>query len=110
MGNREEIVQALAELGPRGRGQGYPRKLREQIVSYVGVRRAEGISLVAIGAEIGVSWRTFCRWGRPPRSVFRRVEVGAAPKGPTFTVQGPRGIHIDGVDLAALAELLRRIG
>lgn len=110
MAKREEIVRALGELGPRGRGRPYPAELQKKIVRYVDTRRADGVQLKAIGDELGLSWRTLGRWSPGRERGFRRVEVSPTPRTAAFTVHGPHGIHVDGLDLDELAELIRRLG
>lgn len=109
MAKRDEIVRALGKLETRGKGRAYPIDLREKIVAYVGDRRADGAELKAIGDEIGVSWRTLSQWSADARPAFRRVEVARPTPSSTFTVHGPRGVRVDGLDLDELADLLRRL-
>ena len=109
MARREEIVRALGKLEARGQGRAYPVELREKIIAYVRERRADGGGLKAIGDELGVAWRTLAHWGSSTNGAFRRVEVATPPLPATFTVHGPRGVRVDGLDLDELAELLRRL-
>jgi len=110
MAKREEIRQAVEQLGPRGRGRPYPKALRDEITAYVGERRAAGKSIVEIGGELGVSWRTFSRWVEPSRrrKAFRPIQV--VEQRASFVVHGPRGLRIEGLDFDGLAELVRRLG
>lgn len=111
MARREEIVRALEQLGRRGRGRPYPAELQAKIAEYVRARRAGGAALKTISAEIGVSWRMLSRWSSGTASTrrFRRVELSVAPRARAFTVHGPRGVHIEGLELEQLAELLKRL-
>jgi transposase len=111
---REELKRTLSELGPRGAGKRYPKGLLEKLLSYTVARRRQGATLVAIGDEVGMSWKTLARWlgGRKTRARFERVEViepvaaGARP----LVVHGPRGLRIEGLDVGGVAELLRKLG
>jgi len=108
MARREEIMRALGKLETRGKGRAYPVELREKIIEYVRERRAGGGDLKTIGSELGVAWRTLEHWTRAAKGLFRRVEVQAPPCS-TFTVHGPHGVRVDGLDLDELTELLRRL-
>ena len=107
---RDELRNALARLGKRGRGRSYPKPLLEQIVAYVATRRREGATLVAIGEEIGVSWRSLSRWAaaRRPARKFRRVQV-VTPARREVVVRAPHGVCIEGLDIDGLAELVRKL-
>ena len=111
---REELRVELSTLGPRGRGRAYPKGLLEKLLSYTVARRRQGATLVAVGEEVGMSWKTLARWlgGRKPRARFERVEVirpVAAVERP-LVVHGPRGLRVEGLDVAGVAELLRKLG
>jgi|SRR6185369_924568 len=112
---REELKVELSELGPRGRGRPYPKGLLEKLLSYTVARRRQGAKLVEVAAELGMPNHTLSRCVGEKRAAkhFERVEVIAAPAAPTaraLIVHGPRGLRIEGLDIAALAELVRRVG
>jgi transposase len=110
---REELKQTLSTLGPRGRGKPYPKGLLEKLLSYTVARRRQGATLVEIGTEIGISWKTLGRWlsGRKGKPRFQEVAVVAAPAvARSIIVHGPRGLRIEGLDLNGVAELVRRLG
>jgi hypothetical protein len=112
MANGEQIRQAVEQVAGRGRRRRYGSELRVQILAYAVDRKAHGADLETIGAELDVPWRTIARWcavSRKQGRSFRRVEV-VAKTSPGFTVHGPRGVRIDGMDLDAVAELIRRLG
>ena len=108
---REELKKMLLEVGPRGRGRPYPKGLLEQVLSYTVARRRQGAELLAVGAELGISWKTLQRWlgGKRKERQFERVEV-VAPPTHVLTVHGPRGLRIEGLDVDGVAELVRRLG
>jgi transposase len=102
----------LGRLGPRGRGRAYPEAFRVRVIAYVEARRAEGASARDAGAEIGVDWRTLLRWSpRSPPAAFERVVVrdDVPAASPALIMHGPCGIRIEGLDLASVVELLRRL-
>ncbi len=115
---REELKAELSKLGPRGRGRLYPKGLSEKVLSYTVARRRQGATVVEVAAELGLSDKTLARWlGQKRRANrFDRVEVIAAvPPVATsvasaIVVHGPRGLRIEGLELAAVVELLRRVG
>src|SRR5687767_2643013 len=103
---REELKRTLLELGPRGAGKRYLKGLLEKLLSYTVARRRQGATLVAIGEEIGMSWKTLARWlsGRKSRTRFERVEVIEPVRAlaRTLVVHGPRGLRIEGLDVAGV--------
>jgi len=116
MADGEEIRREVERLTKRGRGSRYPSELKERLLAYTVERRRAGITLEAIGAEVGVSWRTLSRWSSEARRTqrkFRRVEVvtpqAAIPRS-LVVVHGPCGTRIEGLDLDGVADLLRKLG
>jgi len=115
---REELKSEVAQLGPRGRGRPYPKGLLEKILSYTVARRRQGAKLVEVAAELGLHDQALSRWLGEKRAAnrFDRVEVIASAQNAattvasTIVVHGPRGLRIEGLELAALAELVRRVG
>jgi hypothetical protein len=114
---REELKAEVAKLGPRGRGRPYPKGLLEKILSYTVARRRQGAKLIEVAAELGLQGQALSRWLGEKRRVnrFDRVEVVAAPSvavpaSSTIVVHGARGLRIEGLELAAVAELVRRVG
>ena len=110
---REELQQALSTLEQRGRGKPYPKGLLEKLLSYTVARRRQGATLMTIGTELGMSWRTLARWlsGRAKSRRFERVEVVVpAPTPRLLVVHGPRGLRIEGLDIDGVAELVRKVG
>jgi hypothetical protein len=112
---REELKQELSKLGPRGRGRPYPKGLLQKLLSYTVARRRQGATIVEVALEVGISFRTLGRWlgERKAAGGFERVEVVAAPRPAASTVivvHGLRGLRIEGLDVAGVAELVRRVG
>ena len=115
---REELKSEVAKLGPRGRGKPYPKGLLEKILSYTVARRRQGAKLVEVAAELGLHDQALSRWLGEKRASkrFDRVDVVAAapvaaPSAPSpIVVYGARGVRIEGLELAAVAELIRRVG
>jgi transposase len=109
---REELKQELSKLGPRGRGRAYPKGLMGKLLSYTVARRRQGAKIVEVATELGMKFHTLSRWlgEKRPTASFERVEVVAPPAPRTLIVHGPRGLRIEGLDLAGVAELVRRVG
>lgn len=109
---RQELQRAIATLGPRGRGRAYPQELLAKLVSYAAERRAQGATLLAIGGEIGISWRSLSRWlGERAASSsggFQPVRV-VQPRASALVVHGPHGIVIEGLDIDGVVELVQRL-
>jgi transposase len=111
---REELKQELSKLGPRGRGRPYPKGLLENLLSYTVARRRQGAKVVEVATELGMKFHTLSRWlgEKRPTKRFDRVDVVTAPATATprtLIVHGPRGLRIEGLDLAGVAELVRRV-
>jgi transposase len=110
---REELQQELSKLSPRGRGRAYPKGLMGKVLSYTVARRRQGAKLVEVAAELGMKSYTLARWlgEKRPAASFERVEVVApAPVAERkLVVHGPRGLRLEGLDVADVAELVRRV-
>ena len=110
----EALRRAFGRLGPRGRGRRYPAELRSRTMAYVGKRRAEGATTKSIEGELGVTWTTLARWSSTDAEpgfahVVVHADAGRKPDGDCLIVYGPAGLRIEGLNLDALAELLRRL-
>jgi hypothetical protein len=85
------------------------------MLSYTVARRRQGATLVAVGGEIGMNWKTLARWlgERKSTARFERVEVSAptpvAALPVPIVVHGPHGVRIEGLDVGGVAELVRRL-
>jgi hypothetical protein len=115
MKNDRELTSLRAELARierRGRGRAYPTALRNRVATYLEARRGEGASFPTIGAELGLCVSTLLRWtkARPSTAAFERVLVVADKAPPSaLVVHGPCGLRIEGLLLADVAELVRRL-
>lgn len=114
---REEIARCRQSgLGP---GQRFSATVVAGVTRFAQKRLAQGVSLGAISAELGLDRGTVQRWTDSRRSVgsraLRRVQIagsvaGPAALGPTVDVgnvlvRTPGGVAIEGVDLAGAARL-----
>jgi transposase len=113
------LQQQVRRLGGVGTGRRYPRALRKALTAHAEARQAEGATLEVIGSELGMSSRTLWYWLRKQPEVKRQararllpvqvVEAQMQQQQGSIVVHGPRGMRIDGLDVATLAELLQRL-
>jgi transposase len=111
---REELQQELSKLSPRGRGRPYPKGLMGKLLSYTVARRRQGARLAEVAVELGMKPYTLARWmgEKRPSASFERVEVVASATptpSRTLIVHGPRGLRVEGLELADVVELVRRV-
>jgi hypothetical protein len=133
----EERIRRFRELSSQligkrpSRGGKYPQELQEEAVGCARVAREQGSSLRALGAQLGISHATLCRWmalekqaergqdlarevvSRPV--AVRRVEIVPGARGRSECSGGlvlvtPQGYRVEGLvvaDVARLLEVLR---
>lgn len=105
---------AVRRLGTRGVGRRYPEELKGEALAYLGDRRREGASIESVAKELGMRERTLTLWAAAPRPTgkapFVPMELVAdgAPI-PTAIVLHAGGLRVEGLDVATLADLLRRL-
>lgn len=109
-----ELRGALARSERRGAGLPYPESLRREAVAYWRERQMQGGSLRQVASELGVSGITLGRWSRREAegtSGFRAIEVvaGAVRRESWPVVHGPRGVRVEGLTVAEIAELFERL-
>lgn len=105
-------ISPIAPRRPPGRGR-VSDNFRREAIDYVLAHR-HARSLEDLAAELGVHRRTLYRWIEevPPRVPLAPVVVvkGEDERRTSPVVVLPGGARIEGLDLAALAELVRRLG
>ena len=112
-----ELRAALAGAERLGAGRPYPEALRQAAVAYYRQRKQQGARTEEIETELGVSGMSLSRWSRrsAERALgFREVEViEAVPEREraerALVVHGPRGVRIEGLTVADIAELIERL-
>lgn len=131
MDGREQATRFRAEIErikATGGKAHFPLALRRAVVTWCQARHAEGQTTPSLCREIGLSSTTLRRWtatlavGAPrepaprepaPSFVALTLPAPRAPVAPRVAaalhVVGPHGLRIEGLDVAALAELLRRL-
>ncbi len=104
--------EAVKRAGRRGAGRRYPVELRRQGAAYLVARRAAGGTVSAVLRELGVRRGMLAGWAKPAgaaaRPRFVPVTVVEGPGG-RVVVHGPHGVRVEGLDVAGVAELLRRL-
>jgi hypothetical protein len=110
-------------LAVRGRGKRFPADLQQQAVAYYQLRIGQGSFLTAVARELGLPPPTLRRWvlDCPPPTVspLRLPLLSELPVPPEPPPQasatkhpvlvGPNGLRVEGLDLAGIADLLRRL-
>ncbi|HYD41622.1 MAG TPA: hypothetical protein VEB43_12410 [Anaeromyxobacter sp.] len=109
-----EFRAVVRRSGPRGAGRRYPREARRMAAEYFRRRRAVGAATSAISRELGVKRHTLAAWvaAEAPGGPARFVPVSVVPDAATparLVVHGPGGVRVEGLDVAGVAELLRRL-
>jgi transposase len=115
----EGFREAVAKLGQRGRTTPYPKKLRDEAVDYARERREQGTTWRLVAGELGIGIDSLTNWARlaerrGAKPEFRQValkqaEVAVSGPGGALVVHGPGGVRVEGLDVAGLAELMRRL-
>jgi transposase-like protein len=109
-----QLREALKTVGRAGAGRPYPPELRRSVVEYHRRRKQEGASVQKVASELGVSGASLVRWSRTEEERgrgFRAIELVAEPvrRGSGAVVHGPRGLRVEGLTMAELAELVERL-
>lgn len=97
---------------PRGRGRRFPAALRQRIVAWLVLRRAQGAECRELALELGMSTTTLQRWltarREPPRHLaLRPVTMLDEPAQRSLTLVGPSGLRLEGLTLADVLALLQ---
>ena len=110
------IRATVEKLGPRGKGRRYPEAVKREVLAYLAERRKVGRGLKTTSAEPGIPERSIKIWSSAPRPSsalrFIPMEVGDAPDvspAAGIVVHAPGSMRIEGLDVASLADLLRRL-
>ena len=88
----------------------YPAALRQAVIAYAGRRRAQKVSRDAVAAELGMSVATLSYWCAPKRARGTLEPVSIVKSEPEHEVVVECGpLRVRGLDVASVAELLRRL-
>lgn len=104
---REAITRSRAGQ-PRWR---CPARLRAEIVEFTQARRREGVSVMKVARELGMSESGLSRWLQKGRARLRPVRVIEEPSGRGHLVLvTPGGYRLEGLSASCAADVLRRLG
>ncbi len=105
-----EFRASVSKLGSRGQGRRYPEALKREAVEYLAERRSVGRGIDTAAAELDVPSNTLRIWAATPRTASTAfVPVKIVGEGSRIVLHGPGGIRVEGLDVATLADLLRRL-
>ena len=109
-----ELRAAVRALGTRGQGRRYPEALKRDVLAYLAERRKVGRGIATVSAEIGIPRKTLKLWAATPRTTAAPAFVSMTvverdDDRRAVVVHAPGGIRIEGLDVAAVADLLRRL-
>jgi hypothetical protein len=129
MDELKKLRRRLAQERAQGHGPGgkrYSKELRRDVSAYLQAERAKGTSPNRMAPALGLSLPTAYEWSSKGKDTsrqkaFRRVSVVARAAGEVdgecrpatpgqIIVTGPGGLQAVGLEVAELAELLRRLG
>jgi hypothetical protein len=103
---------AVRRAGSRGAGRKYPAAVREQGAAYFAARRAAGAPESAVMRELGVRRATLLGWVGQAKAAQRPrfVPVSVGETTGRIVVHGPGGVRVEGLDVAGVTDLFRRLG
>lgn len=89
-----------------------PAPLRQQIVEFANAQRQEGMGVLPIAKQLGLSQSGLNRWLEGAgQSKLRPVRIAETPTSQTKMVLiTPGGYRLEGLDVASATDLLRRLG
>jgi len=109
-------------MATHSKGTLFPAQSRDEVMAFARQRRADGMKLRTLSAEIGMSYWTLWEWfraerrqqqpgkRREPRATMVPVHIVPARPAPRsmLTIHGPCGIRIEG-DVDTIAALVRSL-
>ena len=100
-----------------GRRSRFSMEQRKRLVDRAMLRLADGVSLQQSAKEVGVCYETFRRWrmefapGARLRPVtVQKTSAAESETGTALSLLTAGGHRVEGLDLATLVELVRRLG
>jgi hypothetical protein len=105
-----ELKRLLARARPDNRGS-YPAKLRDAVVAYAARRRSQKASRDVVATELGMSVGTLSYWCAPARvrGTLEPVTIVTRPEPAREVVVECGPLRVRGLDVASVADLLRRL-
>ena len=88
-----------------------PAELREEIVGFTNERRREGVSVMKVARELGMSESGLNRWLPKGDGRLRPVCVVEEPSSSDqLVLVTPGGYRLEGLNASCAADVLRRLG
>jgi transposase-like protein len=109
-----ELRRAVSDLGPKRPGRRIPAGLRARLMTTVHERRRGGAGVRELADALGLSVETLMRWssarGASPTTTDERpLPVVVASPVASLTLVTPGGFRLEGLSVAAAADLLARL-
>jgi hypothetical protein len=115
----EQVREAIAALGARGRTQRLPGAIRDRVLSLVARGRESGASWQALAAAVQLSVATLHRWyatasAQRAAPALVPVAIEAAPRprrplGPVLVLITASGHRLEGLHVAEAVTVLRAL-
>lgn len=109
--NQDDIIsarRAIVVLSSSKHLRRYPPELRGELAAVV--RAHPELSLSSLARRLDMAQQTLSRMVTSASVAFVPVRVVGEPAGSTaLRVHGPRGLVVEGLDVAGVAELLRAL-
>jgi hypothetical protein len=87
--------------------------MKREALAYLAERRRAGGGVASVASELGIPKRTLKPWAAAPRPTgnakFVPMAVVANGPGTAAIVVRAGGLRVEGLDVATLADLLRRL-
>lgn len=107
-----ELREAITRSRTGHKNWRCPAPLRQRIVEFTKAQRQEGLGVLPIAKQLGLSQSGLNRWLEDgSQGKLRPVRIAEAPTSQTKIVLiTPGGYRLQGLDVASAADLLRRLG
>lgn len=111
----QQEVRALVSEHRPAVGVSYPDEVKRTVIAYLNARRAQGVALQDVSAEVGLSTTTLQVWRRQC-TAFRPVTIVESPTSAVhpapaaaegIVLHTPEGFRLSGLDLEQAIAALR---
>lgn len=104
---------AVHDLGPRAKNSRFSPQLRQLALAHLQLARRRNLSDHQAAKQLGICSDTLLRWAQDDPPSFHEITIAhpqiPAPAPLSFTVSGPQGLQLAGLDLDTLVALWRRL-
>ena len=102
------LRRMIASLARNRYKRRYPPALRARLVAFVKAHPDQ--SMTTLATTLGMARQTLEKIAAEPRTAIVPVKVRADPKASSaLIIRGPRGIVVEGLDVAGAVELIRAL-